>query len=227
MEKQISLISTHPFIRHFVFSVIHSLRGEKYGVYDRIVVNTDMVPRASESMPIKKSSILIASPELVEHAPILPVKLEEPPKPDPSMVPKVFRPPKIKSRPSRPPVMPSMPKRQIPAGPPVADRGFSTEVDGYSKITPLLDDPSVSTIECLGKGKDLMVVRAGQKQRTRVRLTDEDIQNILDRVASTAHIPLTEGVFRASIENYSISAVVSNSVGSKFVIKKFNTYDML
>ncbi len=97
----------------------------------------------------------------------------------------------------------------------------------YGKISPLLNDPSVSTIECMGEGKELMVIRAGQKQRTRIVLSAKEILGVLNRVADETHIPLLEGVFRASLEGFSINAVISEMVGSRFVIKKATAYGLL
>ncbi|MBS3088033.1 hypothetical protein J4226_05560 [Candidatus Pacearchaeota archaeon] len=97
----------------------------------------------------------------------------------------------------------------------------------YGKISPLLNDPSVSTIECMGEGKELMIIRAGQKQRTRIVLSAKEILGVLNRVADETHIPLLEGVFRASLEGFSINAVISEMVGSRFVIKKATAYGLL
>ena len=105
--------------------------------------------------------------------------------------------------------------------------GIVDEGGVYGKISPLLNDPSVSSIECLGAGKELMILRVGQKQRTRIVLTKEDIQGILDKVADEAHVPLLDGVFRASIKGFSINAVVSGVIGSKFVIRKATAYNLL
>jgi|GEM_PF-606294 hypothetical protein len=99
--------------------------------------------------------------------------------------------------------------------------------EGYGKISPLLDDPSISTIECEGAGKPVMVIRAGQRQITRIVLTPEDVKGVLDKVADEAHVPLLEGVFRATITGFSINAVISEMIGSRFVIKKATAYSLL
>ena len=99
--------------------------------------------------------------------------------------------------------------------------------NGNDKIAPLLNDPSITTIECQGKGKELMIVRAGQRQKTRIVLEGSEILGILEGVAERAHIPLIEGIFRASLPEFSLSAVVSKIVGSRFVIKKVTAYNLL
>jgi len=97
----------------------------------------------------------------------------------------------------------------------------------YGKITPLLDDDSISTIECYGAGKSLMVVRAGRRQPTRIVLNADEIKDILEKISDSVHIPILEGVFRAAIDNFSINAIVSEVIGSRFVIKKQNAYALM
>ena len=93
-------------------------------------------------------------------------------------------------------------------------------LEGYGKITPLLDDPSISMIECQGTGKPLKVLRMGRVQMTRIALSPKEIEHILENVSDEARIPLLDGVFRAAVERFSISAVISSMIGSRFVIKK-------
>ena len=109
------------------------------------------------------------------------------------------------------------PKPQMPVNPELA----------WDKIAPLFDDPTVTHIECMGPGKALLVSRSGRKQLTKISLAQEEIKKILQTISEEAHIPLLEGVFRASLDNYSIHAVVSDIVGSKFVIKKNPPYNMI
>ena len=97
----------------------------------------------------------------------------------------------------------------------------------YGKITPLLNDPSVSTIECQGAGKPITVIRAGQRQITRIVLNEEEIRGVLEKVADAAHIPLIEGVFRATVDGLGVNAVISEILGTKFLIKKATAYGLL
>jgi hypothetical protein len=122
-------------------------------------------------------------------------------------------------------VVPPVP-HGVPHGvsPPNVSTGLSQD---YGKVSPLLDDSSVSTIECSGQGRPLMIIRAGQKELTKVVLSAEDIKEILDKVSEAAHIPLLDGVFRAAVDNFSINAVISDVIGSRFVIKKQNAYSLL
>ncbi len=97
----------------------------------------------------------------------------------------------------------------------------------YPKIFFLLKDPTISTIECPGPGQPIRIVRSGQKQFTKIHLTPEEIKTILEQIAQEARIPIIEGVFKAAVENIVISAVISQNIGSRFVIKKQTPYALL
>ncbi|MCK4997684.1 hypothetical protein KAS08_05245 [Candidatus Pacearchaeota archaeon] len=89
----------------------------------------------------------------------------------------------------------------------------------YGKISPLLSDSSITVIECPGVGKPVMIVRRGQRQPTKIILDKKEIDQILQKVSDAAHIPLMDGVFRAAVDIFSINAVISDIIGSRFVIK--------
>ena len=103
----------------------------------------------------------------------------------------------------------------------------SQSTQDYGKIAPLLNDPSISTIECKGAGILITVIRAGQRQETKISLGKQEIKDILNKISEKTHIPLLEGVFRAAIDNFSINAVISEMIGSRFVIKKHTAYSLL
>lgn len=100
-------------------------------------------------------------------------------------------------------------------------------VDDYGRINNLLNDNSVSSIECSGPAKKVMIMRYGQRQTTNIELSIKEIRDILDKIADKAHVPLLEGVFRAAVENFSINAVISEIVGTKFIIKKNTPYSLI
>jgi hypothetical protein len=93
---------------------------------------------------------------------------------------------------------------------------------GQEKINPLLNDSSIYSIECPGAGKPIMVSRRGQIQPTKIILNENEIKDFLKKISDSIHIPLMEGVFRTVIGKISINAVISDIVGSKFIIKKHN-----
>ena len=202
-------------------------------------------PKAPE--PIKKPLVPRMHPQVPPLNAVFRARPQVPPKPltpPRPMIPpqRMFRPRMQVPRPVPPRVMHQrhVPPRHVhlPRVPTVPHTPFPNplqpkvnkttgHVEGYGKINAFLEDPTITTIECPGPGKPIVIVRAGQRQITRIVLGPDEIQDILDTVADEAHIPLLEGVFRAAVDSFAISAVISEMIGSKFVIKKNTPYSVL
>jgi hypothetical protein len=225
ISENLSLIANEPFIRKFVFAIINNIRARNFVYEERHVIHADMVPRASEKVihaslkerVVPRVAIPAVAPVVVRKrdmsglvAPIGRPRMRMPVRQMPPM--------------RAPPVVPLAEHVGVPAAP---QGEVVVPSQDYGKITPLLNDPSVSTIECQGVGKPVMVIRAGQKQVTKIVLSAKEIKDVLDKVSEAAHIPLLEGVFRAAVDNFSINAVISEMIGSRFVIKKATAYGML
>ena len=91
---------------------------------------------------------------------------------------------------------------------------------GYGKLTPYLNDPGVSYIECLGEGIPINVVKYGKSQQTFLSLTEEEIRAFFNVISDRVRIPLIEGVFRVIVDNFLLNATISEGTGSTFLIKK-------
>ena len=50
---------------------------------------------------------------------------------------------------------------------------------------------------------------------------------LIEKFAETAKIPVIGGIFKAAIGNLVITAVLSNFVGSRFIITKHSPYSIL
>jgi len=87
------------------------------------------------------------------------------------------------------------------------------------KLNSLLKDPAVNEIEC--QGDDTYVVVRGQmgQKQTDTILNEEEINQIINTISTTAKIPKEEGFFKAVIGRINFSAIISEN-GSKFVIRK-------
>lgn len=94
------------------------------------------------------------------------------------------------------------------------------------KLNPFVKDPMVRNIECSGAGENIMVVGSMGRKPTGVVLSSEEIDDIIDRFSKAAKIPIQEGVFKVVVGKLIFSAVISNVVGSKFIIRKmtYNPY---
>jgi len=87
------------------------------------------------------------------------------------------------------------------------------------KLTQLAADPVIQTIECNGPNEKVIIRDPGQKA-TQLILNKEEIAKIIQTFANTARIPVSEGIFRVAVGKLVLSAIISEVVGSKFIIKK-------
>jgi hypothetical protein len=225
-----------PMIREMTLAVIKYIKSTNLCKEEKICIHADLVPKVSER--VMQASMR----ERVTEPVMLPSIVEEPkfeykiPRRDMS---KLVEPIRERYRPpayTPPLTIPQSPvefSEQSSIAPSISqpsapEMPVQMEVVGdYGKINDFLRDPTVSSIECPGPGKPLAIVRAGQRQMTRIFLSPEEIDVVLKNVSESSHIPLLEGVFRAAAENFTINAVVSEMIGSRFVIKKNTPYALL
>lgn len=211
ISKTKNIESNSPIVNFIVLSVLKNLRYNNTSLEihkQRNVIDTSFVPKFSRR-------IIQASNEnpLIEKQPHL-RKLIEP-------LPRTFPPSKTMQQDSK-----KFPKKIIPQ-PQFTSSNFMEIKGNYGAIDTLIKDPSVSSIECQGEGKTILITRAGQKMQTKISLREEQIKSILETIAENAKVPLLEGVFKAAVDNFTINAVVSDLIGSRFVIKKQTPYALL
>lgn len=99
----------------------------------------------------------------------------------------------------------------------------NVEID-IGKLNPLARDPMVEVIECDGPGKSIIVKGAMGSKTTKIILTKEEIEQIVQNFSETAKIPLYEGVFRVVVGRLILLAIISGVVSSKFIIKKMKYF---
>ena len=88
------------------------------------------------------------------------------------------------------------------------------------KLTPLVNDPSVQAIESPGSDQPLIIHRSGRKQKTRISLSEEEMNKLIDTFSAKTGIPLTQGVFKATLGKLTLTAIRSNFVGTRLVLSK-------
>jgi hypothetical protein len=204
-SEEAAAVAMDPFVRAFTFAVIQSVRSRKICPEDRQCIHADLIPKVSEK--VMRASMEVPMPTV--------------PKPVP-----VFVAPVRKVRKVSPPPQP-VPVRVVRQQQIITPATTTKTSQDYGKIMPLLNDPSVSTIECPGAGKPILIIRAGQRQITKITLNPQEIKDILQKISGTAHIPILEGVFRAVVDGFSVNAVISEMIGSKFILKKQTPYALL
>jgi len=87
------------------------------------------------------------------------------------------------------------------------------------RINPFIEDKTVNTIECPGPGKNIKITKEGAVVETIVSLSNEEISSIIKEMSSQSGMPLGP-IFNASAAGLTISAMVSEIVGSRFTIKR-------
>jgi hypothetical protein len=121
---------------------------------------------------------------------------------------------------SPPPQIPQFSMELPPYQAPALKPGQLPEAVNLGRVSKILMDPSVFAVECAGPSKNILVNRAGTIQTSAVILSDQEIQTILNEFSEKTRIPLGSNVFRAVFQDLLITAVISEFVGTRFVIQK-------
>jgi hypothetical protein len=108
-----------------------------------------------------------------------------------------------------------------------APKTYIIQAGEYGKLTSLLEDNSISVIECGGADKEIIIVKAGEKQATKISLSEDEIKELIRKIAFKAKIPQTEGVFKAQVDNFEINAVISEVIGTRFILRKQTPYNLI
>lgn len=92
------------------------------------------------------------------------------------------------------------------------------EID-IGKLNKYLRDPNIQSIECNGTNEKIIIHVPGRKA-TEDTLTKEEIDNVIKEFSEKSRIPAEEGVFRAAVGRWAISSIISEIIGTKFIIKR-------
>jgi hypothetical protein len=214
-SEKISTIAIEPFIREFTFQIIKIIGLKNYPIQEKNVINADLIPKLSHHLrqrqQIKNSLQII--PSSINNQKIIQKQIS-----------KQIQKKPLDQRYQRQMRRAFIPQRNIIPPPVQLPHSLINEVvvspQEYGKIAQLINDPSVQQIECPGAGKQILVLRLGQKQITRITLSVAEISELIETISNKAHIPLLNGVFRAAVDHLLVSAVVSEMIGTRFVIKK-------
>jgi len=95
------------------------------------------------------------------------------------------------------------------------------------KLEFLFKDASVQSIECSGPGKNILVKKYNKVNVTKIVLNQAEITDIINNFAENARIPITGGILKAAVGDFVISAVISEFVGSRFIINKITPYSII
>jgi len=203
MLKQSSNKTRQKFLRKFVQELVE-VRGKQ--ILERKSAMAER-ERIRKEIQVDKLRTKYVKPLVEKHKLPLP-----PPRP---MMKRSFTPTQI---PQQMPIMQARPipvKQSIPAQLNVP----SPDLD-LGKILALVRDPNVSSIECPGAEKQVIVKKNNQTMKTEITLNKSEIDKIVQEFSEKARIPLIEGMLRARVANLQITAVVSKVASSRFIIIK-------
>ena len=93
----------------------------------------------------------------------------------------------------------------------------STKLDS---LVYLLSDPNVTSLECPGPGKPIVLNKSGNMENSSLVFSQEDIKNVTDEVSRKTGQKFDSGFVKAAIGNFIVSAVISEFVGTRFVMQK-------
>ena len=93
------------------------------------------------------------------------------------------------------------------------------EID-LGKLNPLIKDPLVKSMECRGTDEPI-IVRGGMGiKKTNIILNKEEIDQTIKKFSETAKIPIQGGILKIVAGRLVLSAIISEIIGSKFIVKK-------
>ncbi len=95
------------------------------------------------------------------------------------------------------------------------------------KLNFILSDREIVSAECAGPNKPITIRKAGKTFTTKVSLSKEEIQKLINKFSEKARIPVLGGIFKASVGNLILSAVISEFVGTRFIINKETPYSLI
>jgi len=101
--------------------------------------------------------------------------------------------------------------QQIPGG---------QKISVMEKLNPILADPSVQSINCPGSNQNITILRMGIPQITQMSFTSNEINDFMKDLSEKTKIPLLPGLFKVIFQNIIVTAVVSEFIGTKFLIEK-------
>jgi hypothetical protein len=201
---------------------LRNLRSSFMGNFVRALILNSYTPTEEEIQKITakktkpKEEKMIASPKISSN-------IQQRPLP-PRRMPLRMPPPKIPMRshlqPLHTPSVHELPPMPVPPSKKGSRAPQAGDTINLGKVTQLLIDPSVMSVECPGPGKNLLVNRSGAIQTASLILTKEEIDSLMEEISDKTRIPIMPGLFKAAFQDLMITAVVSDFVGSRFMIHK-------
>ncbi len=88
------------------------------------------------------------------------------------------------------------------------------------RIEPILRDPTVLSVECPGPAKNILVGKVNGIQTAPFALTTEEINGVMNEISEKTRIPILKGLFKAVYNELLVTAIISDYIGTRFLIQK-------
>lgn len=95
------------------------------------------------------------------------------------------------------------------------------------KLESLLKDVSIQSIECPGSGRNILIKKHNKINVTKIILSQAEIKEIINGFSEKARIPIVGGILKAAVGDLVISAIISEFVGSRFIINRITPYSLI
>jgi hypothetical protein len=173
---------------------------------------------------IKKSKkINIKSKQFFkDNAPNIPSMMYQQPKYKPQQI--QYQQPMQQFQQNRPQIRPQqpIPEHQLPENLRyIQPTPTNMQID-LGKLNMLIQNPNIFSIECNGPDESLIIKESGITKPTNMALSKEEINQVLKKFSEITHVPLEEGVTKMVAGRLILSAIVSDIVGSRFIIRKMS-----
>jgi len=86
------------------------------------------------------------------------------------------------------------------------------------QLNVFITNRATQSVECNGPNQPIIIRNPGE-QKTQISLTKEEIDKVIEAFSKATKIPISEGVYKVAFGNLTLLAVISEEVGSKFIIK--------
>lgn len=104
---------------------------------------------------------------------------------------------------------------------------IQSQLSATEKLNTLIKDPYVNEIECNGAENPLSVKKSGMTQNTQIILSIDEIYEIIAEFSQKTRIPVISGRIKAALNDLVITAVLSETLGPRFIIQKKKPFQEL
>lgn len=216
------------FLLRFALELIKSSKVEDFFLLENIIKKRDKKARSEERNLEKKYGKGELIPSIMHREPFRrkPESEARPIFAQSGVQKSSWQQPTIKKTPSQSQMMSRTPV-QIPEYPlpqrlqylrPIPS---NVQID-LGKLNQLIQDQNIKTIECNGPDENITVKGNAGSKTTNIILSKSEMDEVLQRFSEASKIPIHEGIFKIVVGRLVLSAIVSEVVGSKFIIKKMS-----